>query len=57
MPDFLSDGNSNVCFIFHHLQDIHKSIKCYNFYLENEGQVQGVEKWTCAIRLEMSDFI
>ena len=24
-PDFLSDGNSNVCSIAHHLQDIHKS--------------------------------
>ena len=30
--DFLSDGDSNVCFISHRLQDIHKSRKCQDLY-------------------------
>ena len=44
IPDILSDGNSNVCSISNHLQDIHKWRKCQNFDLENEGQGQGEEE-------------
>ena len=41
IPDCLFDGNSNVCAITDHLQDIRKSCKCRKFDLKNEGQDQG----------------
>ena len=40
---FLSDGNSNVCSSFHHMQDIRKTRK-KNFDLGNEGQSQVEER-------------
>ena len=36
--DLPSDGNSNVCSISHHLQNIRKSEKYQNFDVENKGQ-------------------
>ena len=40
--DFVSDCNSIVCYISHHLRYIHKSRKFQNLDLQNEGQ--GVEE-------------
>ena len=51
IPDFLSDGNRNVCLISRRLRDIRT-----NIYLENKGQGQG-EKRSCAFRPEMFDSI
>ena len=43
--DFLSNSNSNVYSICNRVRDIRKSRKkCENFYLQTEGQDQGVEK-------------
>ena len=40
----------------YHLRDIHKSNKYEKCYLENEGQGQGVENGTCAIRVNFASF-
>ena len=61
--DFSSDGNSTACSISHRLQHICKSnqipkvIKCHKFDLDNEGQGQGEENETCAIRVERFESI
>ena len=49
IPDFLFDGNSNVCYIFQHFEIFAIQEKCQkNFDLENEGRGQGVEEWGLA---------
>ena len=53
MHYFLFDGNSNVCWISHHLQDIRKT-KCQQSDIENEGHCQREERlapfdWKCSI--------
>ena len=40
IPDFVSDGNSNGCSLFHRIRK--KNAK--RFYLESEGQDQEVEE-------------
>ena len=49
IPNFLSDGNRNVCSICHRLQDIRKSIKYQKSDLLNKGPGKG-EKLSCAVR-------
>ena len=44
MPDFLSDGNSNVCSISHRLPNIRKSRKLQDIDLENDGQGQWLKQ-------------
>ena len=52
--DFLSDGNSNVCAISHHLWDSNKSNKIQKFDLEKQGQG---EKWNLHYdRYHIGDF-
>ena len=41
IPDFLHDGNSNVCSFSHHFRGNRKT---RNFDFDNEDQGQGVEK-------------
>ena len=43
--DFLFDGNSNVCPIYHHLQDIHKS----NNFSRFKVKVTKEKNRTCTI--------
>ena len=61
LPDFLSDGNSNVYSVSHRLRDMRKQEKCQNVDLENEGQVQGSEERdlchsTRNIRIHLGEF-
>ena len=59
--DFLFDGKSNVCFIFHDLRDIRNTRKIPNSDLENEDQGQRVEErdlrhFTGNVWIHMGDF-
>ena len=55
IPDVISDGNSNVYSISHHLRDIRQNNKMEIFDHENEGQGQGqgLEEHDWRIRLEI----
>ena len=44
IPDFLSDGDSNVSLSLTVCEIFAKIIKCQKFDLENEGQCQEVER-------------
>ena len=40
IPDFLTVGSNNVCFIFHHLRDIRKSNKMQSLTLKMKVSVK-----------------